>query len=158
MPRLVRIRARNTRAREDDDGAPPPSPPQPPRTRARVRESRNRARGDPTTARALDPARLARGTRAHSPRTHARGDGGPHAAPGRCRHAAARVEGARRHRRRRLLSVDNMKEATDASARLATRATTTSLPRTSTRGHLSNRHQHARWFAAGTRGMSVRAS
>jgi len=72
MPRLVRIRPRNTRAREDDDGAPPPSPPPPP-ARALVVDTRNQARGDPTTARALDPARLARGTRAHSPRTHARG-------------------------------------------------------------------------------------
>jgi len=53
------------------------------RRRARARDSRNRARGDPTTARVLDPARLARGTRAHSRRAHARGDGGPHAAPGR---------------------------------------------------------------------------
>jgi len=44
MPRLVRIRARNTRAREDDDGAPPPSPPPPPRTRALVVDTRNRAR------------------------------------------------------------------------------------------------------------------
>ena len=124
------------------------------RAAARARslfENEDRTRGDRTTARALDPAQLARGTRAHSPRTHVRGDDGQYAAPGRRRHAAARVEGARRRRRRRLLSVNNMKEATDASARFATRATTTSLPRTSTRSHLSNRHPHARWFAAGTR-------
>ena len=124
------------------------------RAAARARslfENEDRTRGDQTTARAFDPARLARGTRAHSPRTHVRGDDGQYAAPGRRRHAAARVEGARRRRRRRLLSVNNMEEATDASARLATRATTTSPPRTSTRVHLSNRHPHARWFAAGTR-------
>ena len=61
------------------------------RRRARARDSRNRARGDRTTTRVLDPARLARDTRAHSPRTHAHGDDGQYAAPGRRRRAAARV-------------------------------------------------------------------
>ena len=51
--------------------------------RARTRDSRNRARGGRTTARVLVPARLTRGTRAHSRRARVRGDGGPHAAPAR---------------------------------------------------------------------------
>ena len=50
-----------------------------------------------------------------------------------------RFDGARRRRRRRLMSVDSTKKATDASARLATRATTTSPPRTSTRTHSRTR-------------------
>ena len=54
MPRFVRIRARNTRAREDDDGAPPPSPPPPPRARAR--------RSTPETEPAATQRRHARST------------------------------------------------------------------------------------------------